>query len=656
MKYVLPPCLRTVARATLLASTVALLGIGPVGACTDFTQASHARWRIVREDGANWLRTPCGDRFFSIGVNIVSGGTAYADGRRHYHWRFFDPTVEAWARRNRERLRNWGYNTAGGWSLPPSILPMPFIANLELGRLARFHWFDPLHPETELRMRRLAPRLVESYRGNPHRIGYFSDNEVGWWRGTLFTFYVQEPARNRTKQRLIERLADHYGGDWSKFAGDFIPPRAVESFADLMVSEGRPVRLRPGGRGIDFVRAWAKEITEGYYRMTAGAVRAADPDALFLGDRLPIYYDPDAIASMSRYVDLIATNYNVDSPDGWLARYFFDGLSELTDGKAVLISEWFFAAHENRSGNVNNGHLMTVATQGERAAGAAAAIRRFAGLKDLVGIHWFQFFDHPPGGRDDGEDYNFGLVDVDDRPYEDLIERMAAAHREVPMLHAAAGRESRHRVHRGELPHARIVVGDNVLTEWPKARGRLPRLSPKPGEVPFGEAYAAWGREGLSIAFIGMDYYDLALLDFDGAFPRSESFRIDLGVDAGTGPQRFRLSVIPPRDGPPKNWPQMQAELCRAEDAECRPIAGAMVSYFGADQPRVTTELTLPWSAFGLSAAPVDRQLRLDIAATAWYRSRWMSLSGKDPDAAMADPRYWTAYRLAEPTAADEAR
>ena len=34
------------------------------------------------------------------------------------------------------------------------------------------------------------------------------------------------------------------------------------------------------------------------------------------------------------------------------------------------------------------------------AAGAGAATRRFAQLPDVVGVHWFQFHDHPPGGRD----------------------------------------------------------------------------------------------------------------------------------------------------------------------------------------------------------------------------------------------------------------
>jgi hypothetical protein len=135
-------------------------------------------------------------------------------------------------------------------------------------------------------------------------------------------------------------------------------------------------------------------VAEQYYRLASRAIREADPDALIFGDRQQIYYDPDAIRHMASYVDVVATNYDVDVPDGSIARYFFAGLLQLTH-KPVLISEWFFAAQENRSGNHNQGHLMTVQTQAERARGAAAAAQEFAKLPQLVGLHWFQYYDHP---------------------------------------------------------------------------------------------------------------------------------------------------------------------------------------------------------------------------------------------------------------------
>jgi len=355
---------------------------------------------------------------------------------------------------------------------------------------------------------------------------------------------------------------------------------------------------------------------------------------------------------MARHVDVIATNYNVDSPDGWIARYFFDGLRRLSGGKPVLISEWFFAARENRTGNRNNGHLMTVDTQEERAAGAAAATAQFAAVPEIVGSHWFQYADHPRGGRGDGEDYDFGLVDIDDRPYEELTGALAAANRRAAHIHAAAAPPAPSAT--VVLPRAAIDVGDHGLRDWPKPAALLPPLTPSAGEVAFGEAYMAWNRNGLSVATIGQDYYDVDLLDFDGAFPLGEAYKLQLGIDAGAGPHRFTLYFIPPRtkihDHPP-----MTALLCAGEAAsaaECAAVPGARAVYFGADQPRITAEMSLPWSALGLDAPPASGQIRLEVAATAWHRSRWMSLSGLPPAESLAQPDRWVPARLAvAPTA-----
>ena len=142
---------------------------------------------------------------------------------------------------------------------------------------------------------------------------------------------------------------------------------------------------------------------------------------------------------------MIATNYNVDSPDGWIAHYYFDGLRKLSGNKPVLISEWFYAAKENETGNSNNEHLMTVPTQTERAAGAANAARNFARIPEIVGIHWFQYYDEPKGGRNDGEDYDFGLLDRRGRPYEKLVTALAATNHTLAGMHRSMRKPGRHR-------------------------------------------------------------------------------------------------------------------------------------------------------------------------------------------------------------------
>jgi hypothetical protein len=634
-----------------------LLIAGPAAAALacDFDDAPTSRWSVASENGVEWLKTPCGDRFYSLGVNILDGGNGehkkLGQAYTGYDWGKVSPTLDEWTAETRRRLEGWGFNSAGGWSLPPQQLKLPTVINLELGRLAKFHWFDPFAPDTEARMMALAKELVAPYRGSPYRIGYFSDNEVGWWAGALFGFFSMKPADNVTKQRWVAMLRAHYGDDWIRFTADFRPPDGVSSWDELLAAR-QLTALRPGSHGIAAVREWTGIVAERYYTLAERAIRAADPDALYFGDRLPIYYDPAAVKAMARHVDAIAVNDNVDAGDGWLARYFFDGLEELSSGKPVLITEWFFAARENRTGNKNNGHLMTVGTQAERAQGAAAATRNFAALPEIVGTHWFQYYDHPKGGRADGEDYNFGLVDTEDRPYEQLVQALTAANRDAPAIHAAAAPRTASMGGPIMLPHAAIDVHDKSLADWPKPASLLPPLKPSPGAVDFGEVYLSWNKRGLALGTIGQDYFDIDLFPYEGSFPLADAYRLELGIDFGAGPRRFTLFFIPPRTKL-RDHPPMTAMLCAgaAEEAitrGCEPVTGAEAVYFGADQPRITAEMLLPWSALGVAPPQPGAKLRADIGMTSWHRERWMSLSGEMPDRAMADPAHWLPMRLGD--------
>jgi len=44
----------------------------------------------------------------------------------------------------------------------------------------------------------------------------------------------------------------------------------------------------------------------------------------------------------------------------------------------------------------------------------------------VIGADWFQYYDEPAHERHDGENFNFGLVDIHDRPYEALTATSSA--------------------------------------------------------------------------------------------------------------------------------------------------------------------------------------------------------------------------------------
>jgi len=641
--------------AVLLFVLGALLSSASAAACTDFGIAESSRWSIGERGGRPILLTPCGEPFFSLGVNTVDGGAESATlNALAYRWDRFAPSFSAWAKKTRRRLLEWGFNTAGAWSLAPRDIGLPSTPELDLGRTVQFVWQDPFDPALEPVLKRVAADAVAPFRGEPLRIGYFSDNEIGWWNGPLFTAYMSASPDNHTKRKLLSLVREHYQGSWAAFTRDFIPAPGRASFDDLLASLVAP-RLRPGGHGINVIRAWTRLFAARYYQTMHDALRAADPDALYLGDRLPIYYDPDAVRAMAPYVDAISVNYNVDVADGWIAPYFFNGLSDLSGGKPVLITEWFYAAAENRSGNRNRtgdphtadaplshnrnltGHLMTVATQRQRAEGAGRAARLLAAAPDVIGVHWFAYADEPPGGRPDGEDYNFGLVDVGDRPYEELVGSLQ--HSNLSVLRRVEGGYGLERNEHTAtvLPRADVDPDKQGLVKWPKAASRL-HLKAAPSEVPFGDVHVAWNDQGLLLATIAMDYYDPELLGEIDPFPRSEAFRIALGIDGGSGARRIELRVVPEavvRYANKEMRLKFKVEICRYEAGDgCAAVPGAVAHYFGTalDQPRVILKALIPWREIGVQWPRPDEVLRLWVGVNAFYRSKWMSTDGVAPD------------------------
>jgi hypothetical protein len=277
-------------------------------------------------------------------------------------------------------------------------------------------------------------------------------------------------------------------------------------------------------------------------------------------------------------------------------------------------------------------------------------MRSFAAIPEVVGAHWFQYYDHPKGGRPDGEDYNFGLVDINDRPYRRLTAALSAANRRVPEIHARSAVPTRPATAVFVVPHARVAL--RSLADWPKPASLLPPLVPAPGAVRFGEVYLSWSARGLALATVGQDYFDIDLLAYDGRFPLADAYRVEIGVDAGAGPRRFTLFFIPPRTKV-HDYPEMRAELCagaaeRAIRLGCTAVDGAEAVYFGADQPRITAEMRIPWSALGVSVPSPGVRLAAEIAMTSWDGDRWMSLSGRSPAAAINDPADWRTMWLGD--------
>ena len=607
-------------------------------------------WSTTEQNGVRWLVTPQGQKFFSLGVNNVGGGVDddKAKAGQAYYWGLFYPSLEAWGQDTQKRLEEWGFNTCGGWSEPSGVLSLPIIPEIDLGRNSKLHWYDIFDPSMQDTADEIARVIVAKYKNNPRVIGYFTDNEVGWWNSPLFLWHLEKGWAFSSKRVLWQLLYDHYQGKWDRLMQDFVPAQGFDSFEKLK-EDGAALKLRPGGQGIKVIGEFTRLIARRYYELVFTAMRKADPKALVVGDRLPLYYNQDAVLAQKGLVDVLSTNYNVDCEDGWVAPYYFEGLRDLSPAP-VLISEYFFAAAENRSGNVNNGHLMHVATQEERVRGAVAAMRNFASFPNVAAVHWFQYADEPSGGRSDGEDFNMGLVDIHNKPYARLTAAFAATNPGIAAIHAASrwtpkpvedftpdmSRSASRWTPLANKSLAPVILRtaapksltDGSLLDWPDKAGTrlLGFVTPKP-YVPFGDFHLAWGPEGLYFMNIAGNYVDLSLLDYQGEFPLSETYQIHITLDAGAGPRSFAIFLVP---RPHRIWPgrfELVPQLWRCEGG--KPVERieekGLLQALDKPLPHIQVEGLIPAKFLGVEALKPGQNVKLAIEATTFYRELTMA-------------------------------
>jgi hypothetical protein len=615
-------------------------------------------WKFIVENEVFWLFTPDGEKFYGCGVNGVNFGNPpeSIQGRPAYYISTLYPGIDAWAATIRERLAKWGFNHAGAWTSSEEQIGLPYIPNLDLGRLSQALWFDAFDPALTDRVNEWADRLTAPHRRHGLRIGYFPDNEVGWWNAALFTFYLSKEWQNNTKRLIWQLLYDRYDGNWQKLLGDWVPSQESKGFKSLQRT-GASLKLRPGGSGVKLINEFTYLCAERYYKLIHDALRAADPRALIFSDRLPIYYSQDAVRAMAPYVDAVAVNYNLDGPDGWVAHYFFEGLASLTN-KPILVSEFFCAAMENRSGNKNTGHLLTVPTQTERAMAVQQALQNFARFPNIVGTHWFQYYDEPQGGRSDGEDYNMGLVDIYDQPYEELVASFQRTHPSIPQLHAEAYRYDP-RLNDGRavaIPRASygMDMTDASLTHWDKGTTLMRGFTAEAPYVPFADIYLSWDPDGLYLATIGMDYMHPEHMSCEDLFPLSETYQVHVLVLVGGRAYHFAVHFMPqdiafsPDDrtnarGAIALIPYLYAY---SADGRAEPHSGATVQHLNAAAPRISCKAHFSPRAFKLDCFRKGMTLKMNVVVISHYRAQEMFWSGGTAKATFTRPESWRVVNL----------
>lgn len=487
----------------------------------------EGRHTIQNRGGRYWIANPLGKVSFSLGVCCVNQGVlpdqfqlqnpAYSAARLF-------PNQEAWVGTVLQQLNDWKITNLGGWadwevlrqsaSLNQTVTPV-----LHLGSSASFPWEDMWDPERIEYLQTLAKRLMAPYRDDSRVIGYYSDNELGWWNGALFRYTLEHPPSSRQRQLLVEQLEERYAGNWSQLERDFIPMNA-NGFGELRL--GGSVTLRPGSNGIGAYRAFLSSLSRRYYELMSDAIRSVDSRALFLGDRYQSFYYREVVESAAPFVDVISTNLKPAWLDGGQLKFYMKTLNELSR-KPILVGEVYMAAMENQTGNLNSvGGFPTVPTQSERAASATRLLVNLAREPAVIGVDWFQYYDEPPRGRFDGEDYNMGLVGVHGQPYSALVNAIGSL--DLTRIH----RESIDSEFDQFIPRAPSepfvsILPWQALQNWDRERGFIQPSSP----ASLADFYACWEPDMLFLGVYALNHEEREYY-VDGMVPVEDRSKLEV--------------------------------------------------------------------------------------------------------------------------------
>ncbi len=421
-----------------LASLISSLSYDAYGGALRVKGAATGFFHVEKINGTWWLIDPEGNCFISKGVNHVSFDADYSPslGYSPYNKAVLKKYggVEPWAKATVERLRSYGFNTIGAWSSRELFeLEIPYTVILDVAASAGSEWLrgsvvDYFSERFEKVAEEVAEKMCAPRRDDPWLLGYFTDNELRWgpdWRSSkhLFDDYLALEKDAPGKRVLIQYLWEKYGSISelnAKWGTSF------SSFEDILNIYEPPDRASLDSDRLGFLELVSKR----YFKVCHDAIRKHDPNHLILGCRFAFRPPDEVLKGCVGYVDVVSVNnYGWEPPLEDLR-----AINRLT-GLPVMITEFSFKARDSGLPNTR-GAGTPLATQVDRAERFENYVRKILSEPYVVGYHWFQYSDQPAQGRFDGENSNFGLVNIEDEPWVILVTRVTTVNLKAELIHA----------------------------------------------------------------------------------------------------------------------------------------------------------------------------------------------------------------------------
>jgi hypothetical protein len=362
----------------------------------------------VKKDGGRWyMVTPQGAPFYAAGIDTVAtdgSGTDQVTGQCPYCETVQNdfPSTAAWATATVAQLQSWGFNTLGPFSDYTDVgSQMPF--EVELNMASGDDWFAPsfVTNADEVAATQVAPLA-----NDPNLIGYFTDSELDW--GPLLG------------------------------SGDGSTETALQQYLALPAgSPGLAIAEQYEGNPNGFLYVLAKR----YFSVTTAAVRMYDTHHMILGVKAEGQeIQPGLLKAAAPYVNVFsiedyvlwpgfAQAVDVINPAYLPVQQDLANFEKIVQ-RPLMIGEYSSIAYGPETPSTVPGIYAVAPNQQVRASNYENFIAPlYEDAPWLVGDDWFQYVDEPVNGRTgDGENNNFGMIDVNGNPYTDMVTAVQMMH------------------------------------------------------------------------------------------------------------------------------------------------------------------------------------------------------------------------------------
>ncbi|RKR83687.1 hypothetical protein BDD43_3901 [Mucilaginibacter gracilis] len=365
---------------------------------------------VTRVDGRWWSVDPDGYLFIVKGVNDINIGKS-DNNQTSFKKLYRNPSN--WSFKTTQMLRGFGFNAAGAWSdyeeltdIGNKLKPLTYTVMLDfMGSYGRTkgayqqsgHLGYPdnaifvFDPEFEKYCDQYAKKIAE-YRLDKNLYGYFSDNELPFYRKSLDNYLSKKDEGDPGLIAAKTWMNEHH---YDKAA-----------ITDNMRNE------------------FLGFVVDRYLSLVSKAIKKYDPNHMYIGCRFNGYEKTvkEVMTAAGKYLDVISINYydhwTPDNNDmrNWTA----------WSGKPFIITEWYVKGEDSKMGNYS-GAGWVVKTQQERGLFYQNYTLGLLESGNCVGWHWFKYQDNDPSNKNvdpSNTDANKGILNNLYEIYQPLADKM----------------------------------------------------------------------------------------------------------------------------------------------------------------------------------------------------------------------------------------